>query len=52
MTRYQQLKEQADFYTAEASKHYHNPIKFQIFKYIAKQYDRKALRLTIGEGLR
>lgn len=52
MTKYQQLKEQADFYTREANKHYHNPIKREIFKYLARKYDRKALGLTVGEALR
>lgn len=52
MTKYQHLKEQADFYTTEANRHYYNPIKREIFKYLAKKYDRKALALTIQEACR
>lgn len=52
MTEYQKLKELADFYTTEAKNHYYSPIKREIFKYLARQYENKALSLTIGEASR
>ena len=52
MTKYQGLIEQADFYTTEARRHYHNPIKREIFKYLARQYEKKALKLTVKEAIR
>lgn len=51
-TEYQKLKEQADFYEREAGRFYHNPIKRTIFMYLARQYDRKALHLTVAEASR
>ena len=45
MSKYQNLKEQADFYTSEAIRHWHNPIKRVIFKYLAKKYDRELSQL-------
>ena len=52
MTEYQRLKELADFYTTEARNHYYNPIKREIFRYLARKYENKALHLTVGEVLR
>lgn len=52
MTEYQRLRELADFYTTEANKHYYNPIKREIFRYLARKYENKALHLTVGEALR
>lgn len=51
-TKYQRLKEQADFYTTEANRFYHNPIKRTIFMFLARKYDRMALHLTIAEASR
>lgn len=45
MSRYEYLMSQKDFYTSEAIRHYHNPIKRVIFKYLAKKYDRELSRL-------
>ena len=52
MTKYEELMNHKDFYESEAIKHKHNPIKMQIFRMLAKQYERKALKLTIVEALR
>ena len=52
MSKYAELIGQKDFYEREAYKHKHNPLKMQIFKMLAKQYERKALKLTIEEALR
>lgn len=52
MSEYQRLKEQADFYTTEARRFYYNPIKREIFKYLARKYENMALRLTIAEACR
>jgi len=52
MTNYQKLMDQADFYTTEARKHKDDPIKKMIFKWLAKKYTDKALRLPIMEALR
>ena len=52
MSKYEELMNHKDFYEREAYKHKHNPVKMQIFRMLAKQYERKALKLTIEEALR
>ena len=52
MTRYQQLRNEADFYTSEAIRHYHNPIKRLIFTFLARKYERKARRQASVEVIR
>lgn len=52
MSKYADFMTQADFYTTEARRHYHNPIKREIFKYLARQYEKKALKLTVKEAIR
>lgn len=45
MSKYQHLKEQADFYTTEAIRHYHNPFKRVIFTTLARKYEGELSRL-------
>lgn len=52
MTEYQRLRELADFYTTEARNHYYNPIKREIFRYLARKYENEALHLTVEEASR
>ena len=51
MTTYQEYMDQHDFYETEA-RLTKNPLKYKIFKALAKEYKDKALSLTIEEAMR
>jgi hypothetical protein len=52
MTKYQRYREDADFYTSEAIRHYHNPIKRVIFTFLARKYEKLARRQARVEVVR
>lgn len=50
--KYIEYMDNHDFYETEANKHHNNPFKWAIFKYLAADYKKKALKLKIAEVCR
>ena len=52
MNQYEYLMSQKDFYTTEAIRHHHNPIKRVIFTFLARKYEKLARRQARVEVVR